>query len=142
MKRWSLARRVVALVGVVGLGVLASLVVLIMITTRNEATLDVLVTTDSPARRLTGELATVLLEQQNAVRGYALSGNPMLRSAYQAAVNREGQLATELRVLLPPNDPSVAAELDQVLADSAAWRAQAADPLVTSVAAHGPRTVD
>lgn len=142
MKRWSLARRVVALVGIIGLGVLASLVVLIMVTTRNEAALDVLVTRDSPARRLAGELATVLLEQQNAVRGYALSGNPMLRDAYRTAVNREGQLAADLRALLPPNDASATAELDRLLAGIAAWRTQAADPLVASVAANGPRTVD
>jgi signal transduction histidine kinase len=142
VRRWSLARRVVALVGVVGLGVLASLVVLVMITTRNEAALGVLVTRDSPTRRLAGELATVLLEQQNAVRGYALSGNPTLRDAYRTAVDREGQLATELRAVLPPNDPSSSTELDRLLSDSAAWRAQAAEPLVASVATHGPRTVD
>ena len=79
MRRWTLARRVTALVGLGAVGVMAAIVVLVVVTDRNQAAVDDLVNRIGPTRRGFAELLTTLVEEQNAVRGFALSGDPARR---------------------------------------------------------------
>ncbi|MDT7748474.1 MAG: hypothetical protein QOD96_2136, partial [Pseudonocardiales bacterium] len=70
MRRWTLARRVTALVGLGALFIVTALVVLVVVTARNEAAVDDLLNRVGPSRRGAAELLTTLVEEQNSVRGY------------------------------------------------------------------------
>jgi signal transduction histidine kinase len=139
VRRWTLARRVTALVGLGAVGVLAAIVVLVVVTDRNQAAVDDLVNRIGPTRRGFAELLTTLVEEQNAVRGYALTGDPARRVAYQAAITRQNDDVAALRGLLTADDADISGHLDRVLAETEAWRVRGADPLLDAVARDGPR---
>ena len=142
MRRWTLARRVTALVGLGAVAVLAAIVVLVVVTSRNEAAVDDLLDRIGPTRRGFAELLTTLVEEQNAVRGYALSGDPARRVAYQAAITHQDDDVAAVRGLLTIDDADISGQLDRVLAETEAWRARGAHPLLDAVTRDGPRPAD
>jgi len=139
VSRWTLARRVTALVLLGALGMVTTVVVLVVVTNRNEAAVDDLLERVGPSRRSAAALLTVLVEEQNAVRGYALSGDPTRRVAYQTAATQQDEDVAALRALLTPDDVDVSARLDEVLDRAESWRARGALPLLETVAHSGPR---
>ncbi|MDT7641867.1 MAG: hypothetical protein QOC83_6155 [Pseudonocardiales bacterium] len=139
MRRWTLARRVTALVGLGALFIVTALVVLVVVTARNEAAVDDLLNRVGPSRRGAAELLTTLVEEQNSVRGYALTGDFARRLAYQAAVTHQDDDVRGLRALLTEDDADISAQLDRVLAEADRWRATGAAPLLDDVVRQGPR---
>jgi signal transduction histidine kinase len=139
LTRWTLAYRVTALVALGAVGVVAAIAVLLVVTHRNEAAVDDLLNRVGPARRGSAELLTTLVEEQNAVRGYALSGDLGRRLAYQATLTRETDDVAFLRGLLTAEDADIAGRLDRLLAEAATWRTQGATPLLDTVERSGPR---
>ena len=139
LTRWTLAYRVTALVALGAVGVVAAIAVLLVVTHRNEAAVDDLLNRVGPARRGSAELLTTLVEEQNAVRGYALSGDLGRRLAYQATLTRETDDVAFLRGLLTAEDADIAGRLDRLLAEAAMWRTQGATPLLDTVQRSGPR---
>ena len=139
LTRWTLAHRVTALVALGAVGVVAATAVLLVVTHRNEAAVDDLLNRVGPARRGAAELLTTLVEEQNAVRGYALSGDPGRRLAYEAAMAHQYDEVAGLRGLLTADDADIAGRLDHLLADAGRWRTEGAAPLLDTVARSGPR---
>jgi signal transduction histidine kinase len=139
VRRWTLARRVTALVGLGAVGAMAAIVVLVVVTDRNQAAVDSLVNRIIPTRRGFAELLITLVEEQNAVRGYALSGDPARRVAYQSAVSHQHDDVVILRALLTTGDVDISERLDRVVAETEVWRVRGAEPLLAAVAREGPR---
>jgi CHASE3 domain sensor protein len=138
VRGWTLAQRASALIGIGLLGVVAALVLLFVVTGRNEAALNELLNKASPARQIGAELLTTLVEEQNMVRGYALTGDPSRRADYRLNVDRVDREVADLRGMLITDEPPARNQLDelnQLSADIAAWRTQAADPLLAAVGA-------
>ncbi|HEX4253371.1 MAG TPA: ATP-binding protein [Pseudonocardia sp.] len=139
LTRWTLAHRVTALVALGAVGVVAAIAVLLVVTNRNEAAVDDLINRVGPARRGAAELLTTLVEEQNAVRGYALSGDLGRRLTYQSALLHEDDNVATLRGLLGTEDSDVTDRLDQLLAQARRWRTEGATPLLDAVVRSGPR---
>jgi signal transduction histidine kinase len=137
--RWTLAHRVTALVALGALGVVGAIAVLLVVTHRNEAAVDDLLNRVGPARRSAAEMLTTLVEEQNAVRGYALSGDPGRRLAYEAAMAHQDDEVAGLRGLLTADDADIAGRLGDLLANIDRWRTEGAAPLLDTVASSGPR---
>lgn len=140
--RRTLNQRAFALVAVGALGVVAALAVLFVITGRNSAAADDLLNRAGPAQFGASELLTTLVEQQNSVRGYALTGDPARRASYLAGIAQQQREVDALRALLPRDDPEPAADLNRLLADVDTWRAGDADPLLNAVSTSGPRPAE
>src|SRR5882757_9175411 len=118
---------------------MAAIVVLVVVTNRNQAAVDDLVNRIGPTRRGFAELLTTLVEEQNAVRGFALTGDPARRVAYQGAITHQDDDVAILRALLTAEDADISGRLDRVLAETEAWRTRGAEPLLDAVARGGPR---
>jgi signal transduction histidine kinase len=140
-RSWSLARRASVLVGLGWLGIVIVLGVLFAVTGRNEAAVNDLLNRASPAQRNASALLTMLFEEQDAVHGYALTGDPARKATYQAISERAATQAAMLRRQLPAVDPTGAHYLDQLIDAARAWRVQGAEPLLASVGASGPRLI-
>jgi signal transduction histidine kinase len=139
MRRWTLARRVTALVALGALGMVVSIVVLLVTTQRNDAAVHDLLGRVVPARRDAAALVITLLEEQNAVRGYALTGDPAHRAAYQAAADTQARAVAGLRAGLPADDPNLVGAVDAVDRAVQTWQARGAAPLVDAVTNTGAR---
>jgi signal transduction histidine kinase len=140
-RSWTLARRASVLVGLGWLGIVIVLGVLFAVTGRNEAAVNDLLNRISPVQRNASDLLTMLFEEQNAVRGYALTGDPARKATYQALSDHAAAQVAMLRRRLPALDPTGARYLDQLIDAARAWRAQGAEPLLASVGASGPAPV-
>lgn len=98
--------------------------------------------TDDASRRLTAEiqpariaayqLQAALRDQETAVRGYAIAGDPRFLDPYYAGQNVEHAAAQEIRRYLG-NRTELVADLDAVEQAAAAWRSSFAEPLITGV---------
>jgi signal transduction histidine kinase len=137
---WTLARRVSVLVGLGWAGVVLALGVLFAVTGRNAAAVDELVNKVGPVRRGASDVITTMVEAQNALRGYALTANPAMRTGYSRAAGRVDAQLAQLHATVPSVDPAAARDLDTLIGTTATWRAQGATPLLDEVAAGGVRT--
>ncbi|HEY1973423.1 MAG TPA: ATP-binding protein [Pseudonocardia sp.] len=138
-RAWTLARRASVLVSLGWLGVVVALAVLFAVTGRNQAAVVDLLERVGPARRGAASLLTTLVEEQNAVRGYALTGDPARQATYEAVSDHAGRQVAELRPLLLTSDPDAIGYLNQLLADLTTWRNEGANPLLAAVAKGGAR---
>jgi signal transduction histidine kinase len=139
IRGWTLARRASALIGIGLLGVVVALMLLSLVAGRNESALNELLNDAGPARRAGAELVTTLVEEQNAVRGYALTGDPSRRADYQLSVDRVDREVADLRDMPSTAEPTARDQLNRLSTDIAAWRAKGAGPLLAAVGAQGPR---
>ncbi|WP_051342547.1 sensor histidine kinase [Pseudonocardia spinosispora] len=135
----TLTRRASLLVGAGAVGVLAALLALFPVTGSNAAAVDELLDHASPARRTAAEILTTLVEEQNAVRGFALTGSPAQRSAYEQARARQDVDVAALREVLVEDDTTATDQMRRLLGDIQTWRAHGADPLLNASATQGPR---
>ncbi|SBT41036.1 HAMP domain-containing protein [Micromonospora auratinigra] len=76
----------------------------------------------SPARTAVSRLETGLLEQVAAVRGYVITGDPVLLGPYENGVAAERVTARRARELLA-DEPAARRELDAALGLADRWRA-------------------
>ncbi|MGH3941515.1 MAG: sensor histidine kinase [Pseudonocardiaceae bacterium] len=141
MKRATLARRIGVLLGVTALALLAALTTSIVITGLNRAASAELVDRISPSRRVAGDLLTSFVEQQNAIRGYALRGEEFSLLEYRKQLDRQDRNVAELMALLPA-DAALRGALDSVLQAADRWRRDAAEPIIDVVDRSGPRAPD
>jgi signal transduction histidine kinase len=136
IRSWSLGSRITALT--IGVGLLLSLIAvtaaMTAVTTRKDITL--LVDRISPARADAERLMSLALAQHAGVTQYAASGQSQFRDQYSRAVTEEDALYTQTRRRLE-GEASLLRQLEGIRTDLRQWRADVADPLVSSVAADG-----
>ncbi|MEU8070345.1 MULTISPECIES: ATP-binding protein [unclassified Micromonospora] len=134
---WTLRRRVVALLGVVVVLLLGLAAAEAAVAAKNRENIDAVLLKTGPLRVQAQELMSVLLDQETSVRGYAVNGDRTDLEPYQQGVQREQSLAASIRDL-SADYPDVRRSLDVVERETAQWRAQVAEPVITTVERDGP----
>ena len=89
-----------------------------------------------PASFQASQLYAALLNQETAVRGYALTADRSFLAPYTRGMAAQRRSAARLRQLLT-GLPGAQAELAQVTAGSGQWRTQYAQPAIAQIAARG-----
>ncbi|MEU1758713.1 ATP-binding protein [Micromonospora sp. NPDC005223] len=134
---WTLRRRVVALLGVVVVLLLGLAAAEAAVAAKNRENIDAVLLKTGPLRVEAQELMSVLLDQETSVRGYAVNGDRTDLEPYQQGVQREQSLAASIRDL-SADYPEVRRSLEAVERETAQWRAQVAEPVITTVERDGP----
>jgi signal transduction histidine kinase len=89
-----------------------------------------------PASFQASQLEVALLDQETAVRGYALTGQQAFLQPYGQGTTAQRHAVTRLRQALAGN-PAAGAALNQVLARVSDWRSSYAAPVIREVQATG-----
>ncbi|QLQ38052.1 sensor histidine kinase [Micromonospora robiginosa] len=134
---WTLRRRVAALLGVVLALLLGLAAAEAAVAAKNRQNIDAVLLKTGPLRVQAQELMSVLLDQETAVRGYAVNGDRNDLVPYQEGVRREQALIGSIRGL-SADYPDVRRELDAVERQTTQWRAQVAEPVVAATDRGGP----
>ncbi|MGW1058941.1 sensor histidine kinase [Micromonospora rubida] len=133
---WTLRRRVVALLAVVGVLLGASVAVEIAVAAKNREHIHTLLDRTGPLRIQSQELLNVLVDQETAVRGYAVTGDREDLEPYLQGAEREQQLYRSMEPLIDVH-PALARELGTVKAQAADWRRTIAEPVVVATERDG-----
>ncbi|MEU4422747.1 CHASE3 domain-containing protein [Actinoplanes sp. NPDC024001] len=136
-RSWTLRGRIIALCAAVGL-ILAALGVLAAVTaTANNRHVDDILNRASPMRAAGETLNTALVDQETGVRGYAITGQERSLQPYELGIAEEQRQVARIRSLLKPADTDIRAALDVVTQRAATWRAEIAEPVLTTVRTEG-----
>jgi signal transduction histidine kinase len=132
VRRWNLRQRVTALV-------VASVAVLIVIAalaagtaTVSRSHLDTLLEEVNPVRIDAERLLSALIDQETAIRGYALNRQDESLTPYTEGVAQERELIADMRRVLPGNQ-GMQDRLRMVEGMTSQWRAQVAEPTIAAV---------
>ncbi|MFI6261003.1 ATP-binding protein [Micromonospora sp. NPDC051006] len=134
--RWSLRQRVVTLLAVVGVLLVGLAAAEAAVAARNRTHVDALLNTTGPLRVQAQELLNALLDQETAVRGFAVSGDRADLGPYEAGVQQEQDLVASMRRLLAEY-PEVEEELGEVEQQTEQWRQSVAVPVITTTEQNG-----
>ncbi|MCZ7435247.1 CHASE3 domain-containing protein [Micromonospora sp. WMMC241] len=134
---WTLRRRVVALLGVVLALLLGLAAAEAAVAAKNRQNIDAVLLKTGPLRVQAQELMSVLLDQETAVRGYAVNGDRNDLGPYQEGVKREQALIASIRGL-SADYPDVRRELGVVEQQTTQWRSQVAEPVIAATDRGGP----
>ncbi|WP_422745858.1 sensor histidine kinase [Micromonospora sp. WMMD754] len=134
---WTLRRRVVALLGVVLVLLLGLAAAEAAVAAKNRQNIDAVLLKTGPLRVQAQELMSVLLDQETAVRGYAVNGDRNDLVPYREGVQREQTLIASIRDL-SADYPDVRRELGVVEQRTAQWRSQVAEPVIATTERSGP----
>ncbi|MFI7280514.1 ATP-binding protein [Micromonospora chersina] len=134
---WTLRRRVVALLGVVLVLLLGLAAAEATLAAKNRQNIDAVMLKTGPLRVQAQELMSALLDQETAVRGYAVNADRNDLAPYQAGVDRERDTFAEMRKL-GVDYPEVLAALDVVEQRAAQWRVSVAEPVISTTERSGP----
>ncbi|MFC0096215.1 ATP-binding protein [Micromonospora marina] len=134
---WTLRRRVAALLGVVVVLLLGLAGAEAAVAAQNRQNIDVVLLRTGPLRVQAQELMSALLDQETAVRGYAVNGDLGDLGPYREGVKREQTLLASIRGL-SAGYPDVGRALEVVEQESAQWRTQVAEPVIATVERDGP----
>lgn len=133
---WSLRRRVITLLTVVGVLLIGLAVAEAAIAARNRTQIDAILNQTGPLRVQSQELLNAVLDQETAVRGYAVSGDPADLAPYDAGLEQEKVTVAAMRTLLD-DYPQIGQELRTVEERSAQWRETVAQPVITTTEREG-----
>ncbi|WP_433344807.1 sensor histidine kinase [Micromonospora sp. CA-111912] len=133
---WTLRRRVVALLTVVGVLLGVSVVVEIAVAAKNRNHIHTMLDRTGPLRVQSQELLNVLVDQETAVRGYAVTADRQDLEPYVEGVGREQQLYRSMEPLIDVY-PDMARELASIKAESADWRRAVAEPVISTTERSG-----
>ncbi|ATO16294.1 histidine kinase [Micromonospora sp. WMMA2032] len=134
---WTLRRRVAALLGVVLVLLLGLAAAEAAVAAKNRQNIDAVLLKTGPLRVQAQELMSVLLDQETAVRGYAVNGDRNDLVPYREGVQREQTLIASIRDL-SADYPDVRRELGVVEQRTAQWRSQVAEPVIATTERSGP----
>ncbi|TYC06935.1 HAMP domain-containing protein [Micromonospora sp. WP24] len=130
LRGWNLRRRVVALLAIVGVLLVGLAVAEASLAERSRNQVDALLNQTGPLRVQSQELLNALLDQETAVRGFAVSGDRADLGPYEAGVRQEQDVIASMRRLL--NDyPQIGGDLRQVETRADEWRRAVAVPVIT-----------
>jgi signal transduction histidine kinase len=136
MRSWSLRQRVTALCAVVG-GLLALVAIGASATaaaTRSQV--DTLANRATPLHTSSEALLTALVDQETAVRGFALNGNEADLTPYANGIAEERRLTDSMNVLIE-DERAIRESLERVNAEAATWRRDVAEPVISTVRTQG-----
>ncbi|MFG1881460.1 ATP-binding protein [Micromonospora sp. NPDC049102] len=135
---WSLRRRVITLLTVVGVLLIGLAVAEAVVAARNRTQIDAILNQTGPLRVQSQELLNAVLDQETAVRGYAVSGDPDDLGPYETGLDQEKATIAAMRALLD-DYPQIGQELRTVEERSAQWRQTVAEPVITTTEQEGTR---
>nr|WP_255292792.1 sensor histidine kinase [Micromonospora sp. WMMA1996] len=127
----------VALLGVVLVLLLGLAAAEAAVAAKNRQNIDAVLLKTGPLRVQAQELMSVLLDQETAVRGYAVNGDRNDLVPYREGVQREQALIASIRDL-SADYPDVRRELGLVEQRTAQWRSQVAEPVIATTERSGP----
>ncbi|WP_410814403.1 sensor histidine kinase [Micromonospora sp. 067-2] len=133
---WSLRRRVLALLAVVGVLLTALGVVEAAVAADNRRQIDRLLNQIGPLRTDTLTLIAALVDQETGVRGYAVNGKPADLGPYDRGLATERRLMADMR-RLAGGDRTIQDQLDVVQTQADEWRSVVAIPTIAAVRADG-----
>ncbi|WP_433648936.1 sensor histidine kinase [Micromonospora zamorensis] len=133
---WSLRRRVISLLTVVGFLLIALAGAEAAMAARNRTQIDAVLNETGPLRVQSQELLNALLDQETAIRGYAVSGDQDDLIPYREGLDQEKSVITSMRGLLD-NYPQISQELRTVEDRIAQWRQSVAEPVITTTERSG-----
>lgn len=125
---------------VIGLVVLVGAIGATVLVSRADTVSNEIRDTIQPARIAAYQLQAALRDQETAVRGYLLTADPRFLDPYNDGRTAEAAAAQQIRDSLS-SYPDLLADLDAIDAAAATWRAEYADPMVTSVVPANPADV-
>ncbi|GAA4687434.1 sensor histidine kinase [Phytohabitans rumicis] len=133
---WTLRKRVTALCVVIGglLGLLAVVAAGTGAATRSQ--LDTLANQATPLRADSEQLLTRLVDQETAVRGFAVTGDPAELTPYTVGVEAEQELLNHMSVLAG-EESGLQTKLRAVSELAASWRRDVAEPVIATVRSDG-----
>ncbi|MCW3812871.1 ATP-binding protein [Micromonospora sp. DR5-3] len=134
---WTLRRRVVALLSVVLLLLLGLATAEALVAEKNRQNIDAVLVKTGPLRVQAQELMSALLDQETAVRGFAVNGDRKDLAPYEAGLRRERDTVASMEKLAA-DYPDVRRELAVVEQRAARWRTDVAEPVITTVERSGP----
>ncbi|HEY3872754.1 MAG TPA: ATP-binding protein [Actinocrinis sp.] len=128
-RRWLWVGTVIALVGLICLGAVASWSL-----ARSEQTTDQLFDHNSPALLDAVRLENALINQETGIRGYGLTGQRDFLDPYMQGLADERTALAALRTDIA-GDPDAEQQLDNVLASAGAWQRTIAMPIAAAAPA-------
>ncbi|MFF4878245.1 MULTISPECIES: CHASE3 domain-containing protein [unclassified Micromonospora] len=133
---WSLRRRVITLLTVVGVLLIGLAAAEAAMAARNRTQIDAILNKTGPLRVQAQELLNAVLDQETGVRGYAVSGDPADLEPYRAGLDQEKDLVASMRTLLD-DYPQIGQELRTVEERAEQWRQVVAEPVITTTDQRG-----
>ncbi|MTK00702.1 HAMP domain-containing protein [Micromonospora sp. CP22] len=107
-----------------------------VVATRNRAHIDAVLNTTGPLRAQSQELLAVLIDQETAIRGYALTGDRDDLVPFDTGRQREQELVTSMNRLLATY-PQLYDELEAVRERAEQWRQSVALPVIQAIEVSG-----
>ncbi|MEU5784948.1 sensor histidine kinase [Micromonospora lupini] len=135
---WSLRRRVITLLTVVGVLLIGLATAEAAMAARNRTQIDAILNETGPLRVQSQELLNAVLDQETAVRGYAVSGDPADLGPYEAGLDQEKATVAAMRALLD-DYPQIGQELRVVEETAEQWRETVAEPVIATTEQDGTR---
>ena len=133
---WTLRRRVLVMLGVVGAILLSVAGAEAVVATKNREYTDVLLMQVGPLRVQGQEMLNALLDQETGVRGYAVTGDPEDLGPYEQGLARERATAQEIRELAGKY-PAIVEDLVVVEQQAQEWRRTVAQPVIDTTNSSG-----
>ncbi|RQX09905.1 histidine kinase [Micromonospora ureilytica] len=133
---WSLRRRVITLLTVVGVLLIGLATAEAAMAARNRTQIDAVLNETGPLRVQSQELLNALLDQETAIRGYAVSGDPDDLNPYREGLEQEKSVVASMRTLLD-NYPQIEQELRTVEERVTRWRQSVAQPVIITTEQSG-----
>jgi signal transduction histidine kinase len=132
VRRWNLRQRVTALVvtAVAVLVVIAALAATAATVSRSR--MDTLLEEINPVRIDAERLLAAVVDQETAIRGYALNGLEVSLTPYSDGVAREREIIADMHRSLP-GDQGMQDRLRTLEGLTGQWRAQVAEPTISAV---------
>ncbi|PZG04845.1 histidine kinase, partial [Micromonospora craterilacus] len=134
--QWTLRRRVLVLLAVVGTMLLGVAVAEAFVATKNREHTDVLLVQVGPLRVQGQEMLNALLDQETGVRGYAVTADPEDLAPYEQGLARERATAQRIREL-SGSYPGIEADLLVVERQADEWRRTVAQPVIDTTNTSG-----
>ncbi|MBQ1022453.1 CHASE3 domain-containing protein [Micromonospora sp. D93] len=133
---WSLRRRVITLLTVVGVLLIGLATAEAAMAARNRTQIDAVLNETGPLRVQSQELLNALLDQETAIRGYAVSGDPDDLNPYREGLEQEKSVVASMRTLLD-DYPQISQELRTVEERVTRWRQSVAQPVIITTEQSG-----
>ncbi|MFG3699894.1 ATP-binding protein [Micromonospora sp. NPDC047620] len=136
VREWTLRQRVVTLLAVVAVLLVGLAGGAVVVAAKNRTHIDAILNKTGPLRVQAQEVLNALLDQETAVRGFAVSGDSADLAPYDAGRARERDLVAAMQRLLG-DYPGIRAELRVVEERAEAWRQSVAVPVITTTEQSG-----
>ena len=141
LRTWTLRGRVAALCVTVGLLLTALGIAAVFTAAASNDRIDDVLNRTTPMRAYGESIVTAMVDQETAIRGYAISGREANLEPYRRGLAEENRLIGEIQNLLrSPGtvDDAIRASLRDVRARAEEWRTAVATPVITAVQTRGP----